>query len=65
VDDWPRWIEVGSAESVAVGALGGGGGGVLPLFPLLQPLTSITAISAPRIKLQFLRCFTSCPPNNA
>jgi hypothetical protein len=52
VEDWPRWIEVGSAERVAVGALGGGGGIGFSFF--LHPLTNVNAISAPRIKLQFL-----------
>jgi hypothetical protein len=51
--DWPRWMEEGSAVSVAVGGVAGGGGGTLFVL-FLQPLANVSVAIAPRIKIQFL-----------
>ena len=49
VDDWPEVIDVGDAESDAVGT-GGGGGGVVPVA---TKLSSATQPSTPVVKLRF------------
>ena len=49
VADWPEVIDVGDAESEAVGVEGGGGGGVVPVAARLssatQPLTPVVKLS--------------------
>ena len=55
VDDWPRSIEAGLADSVAVTGLGGGGGGggacAFGFDP--QPLINKPSNSAARIDVHF------------
>src|SRR5437660_1648475 len=65
VVDWPRSIEVGFADKVAVTGLGCGGGVVVTLGGcfLAQPLIAISNANVPTNKMQFFFLFTSCPPN--
>jgi len=51
VDDWPGWMEVGFAASVAVTALGGCG---VTFGGFLQPLTTVNRTSVPRTNNQDL-----------
>jgi len=66
VEDWPRWIEVGSAENcvilgaagaggvgvTAVGAGAGGGGGGGGTF-FLQPAAKTASITAIQMRVNF------------
>jgi hypothetical protein len=63
VEDWPRWIDVGSAENwatvgalgvggiVTAGAGGGGGGGGGAFF--LHPAAKIASVTASQVTINF------------
>src|SRR5947209_19423258 len=74
VADWPRSMDVGFADKLAVTGLTSGGGvfttGGFGFFA--QPLIIISNANVPRTKIQFLLLFTSflqknaslCPPRS-
>src|SRR5947207_8778117 len=67
VADWPRSMDVGFADKLAVTGLTSGGGvfttGGFGFFA--QPLIIISNANVPRTKIQFLLLFTSCLQKNA